>query len=344
MKKATLVVSKYLQNNNIFDKDVHRDGIYDRFIKLKKEFLKYDYDLATDDINKIENSDVVIYASNMPSTLPKKEDIDKSHIILSESAFIKPENYDKNNHKYFNKIFTWADNLVDDKKYFKLNYAHKFPKSINKDLLKKEKLCMLISANKNPPHTSKNDLYSKRRETIRWFEQNHIEDFDLYGVGWDKYKFSGLKIIRAFNRVPYFPRLFMNLTNRTYLSYKGMVDNKKEIMEKYKFSICYENAKDITGYITEKIFDSFFAGCVPIYLGADNILDYVPKSCFIDKRDFDTYESLYKFIKQMTDEEYIKYLYNIENYLNSKQAIQFKSEGFVDIIIANTIGVNSDNK
>jgi hypothetical protein len=42
------------------------------------------------------------------------------------------------------------------------------------------------------------------------------------------------------------------------------VDSKKNTLEKYKFSICYENARDIPGYITEKIFDCFFAGCVPI--------------------------------------------------------------------------------
>ena len=342
MKKATLVVSKYLQNNSVFDKDAHRDDIFDRFIQLKSQFKKHAYDLSTDDINKIDDSDIILYSSNMPSILPREKDINKSYIILSESAFIRPDNYDKNKHKYFHKIFTWADDLVDNKKYLKLNYAHKFPKSINKDLKNKEKLCILISANKNPPHISKNDLYSQRREAIRWFEKNHIDDFDLYGVGWDKYKFSGMKIIRAFNSVPYFPEIFMKLTNQTYPSYKGMVDNKKEVMEKYKFSICYENAKDITGYITEKIFDSFFAGCVPVYWGANNITDHIPKECFIDKRDFDSYEELYGFIKNISDEKYMEYLVNIENYLNSEQSLQFNSKGFSSTIISNTIGDKND--
>lgn len=337
MKKATLVVSKYLQNNNIFDEKAHRDNIFDRFIKLKEEFEKYEYDLSTDDINKIEDSEIVIYSSNMPSILPRQEDIYKSYIILSESHFIRPDNYDKQKHKYFKKVFTWYDEYVDGDKYIKLNYAHKFPKTINKDISKKRKLCTLISANKSAPHTKENDLYSKRVEAIRWFEQNHPEDFDLYGVGWDKYKFSGPIFIRAFNRVPYFPQFFARLTGQNYPSYKGMIDNKKETMEKYKFSICYENAKDISGYITEKIFDSFFAGCVPIYWGANNILDYVPKECFIDFRDFKSYDELYQFIKNMRDDEYMKYLENIENYLNSDKSFQFKSEGFVEAMITNII-------
>jgi hypothetical protein len=31
------------------------------------------------------------------------------------------------------------------------------------------------------------ELYSKRVEAIKWFEKNHPEDFDFYGIGWDRY-------------------------------------------------------------------------------------------------------------------------------------------------------------
>jgi len=39
------------------------------------------------------------------------------------------------------------------------------------------------------------------------------------------------------------------------------------------------------GYITEKIFDSFFTSYVLIYLGAKNITEHVPSNCFIDQRE-----------------------------------------------------------
>jgi alpha(1,3/1,4) fucosyltransferase len=330
MKKATLVVSNYLQNNKRFNLDC-RDNINDRFIKLREEFINYGYDLSTDDINKIEDSEIVIYASNMPIILPKDENIHKSYIILTESSFIRPDNYHKEKHQYFKKVFTWYDGYKYGNKYIKLNIAHKFPENINKDLSTKKKLCILISANKSTPHSKENDLYSKRVDAIRWFEKNHLEDFDLYGIGWNK--LTGSKVIRVLNKIPYFAKIFMQITNKSYPSYKGMVDNKKEVMQKYKFSICYENAKDIPGYITEKIFDSFFAGCIPIYWGADNINDYIPKECFIDKRDFKSYDELYIFIKTMPNEQYIMYLNNIERYIHSEQSYQFKSEGFVKTII-----------
>ena len=40
--------------------------------------------------------------------------------------------------------------------------------------------------------------------------------------------------------------------------------------------------RNVNGYVTEKIFDAFKAGCVPVYWGAENITKYVPAECFID--------------------------------------------------------------
>lgn len=34
------------------------------------------------------------------------------------------------------------------------------------------------------------ELYSHRVKAIKWFEENHIEDFNLWGYGWDTYKFT----------------------------------------------------------------------------------------------------------------------------------------------------------
>jgi hypothetical protein len=340
MKKACLVVNGYLKDNLIFMPDQHRDNWADRFFRLKKAFADRGYDLSTDDINPVAQSEVVIYAANMPKQLPKPEDKEKSYLILSESPFIRPENYDIEKHDCFNKVFTWHDEYVNGQKYIKLNYAHAFPEMISKNLGRKERRCVLIAGNKKPKKSLEDalfklDLYQERENAIRWFEKNHPEDFDLYGVGWDRYVFSGPRIVQALNRVSYLPEIVMKLTGKTYSSYRGTVAQKKDVMERYRFSICYENAKDIPGYITEKIFDSFFAGCVPVYLGANNVKDFIPEKCFIDKRQFPTYEELYEYLTAMSDDEYLSYLHNIEHYLNSDLAFPFRSEGFVQAVVEN---------
>lgn len=341
MKKISLVVSKYLQNNLIFDESgLHRDDIFDRFIKLRQLFKLKGYNLSTDDINTIEESEFVIYSSNMPEKMPI--DKEKSFIILSESEFIRPDNYDRSKHEYFNKIFTWHDDFVDGDKYIKLNYAHKFPSTINKNF--DRKLCHLISANKKASHSTENDLYSKRVDAIRWFEKNKPEDFELYGVGWGSMSFSSQKLTRLMKRIGMLNKLINLLFFKKYPSYKGKVDNKKAAMENYRFSICFENAKNIPGYITEKIFDSFFAGCVPIYWGANNIQKYVPTNCYIDMRDFLSFEELHNYISSINEEQYNAYIDNINKYLESNEAVQFSSSGFAHTVVNTVIGETNDNK
>ncbi len=118
-----------------------------------------------------------------------------------------------------------------------------------------------------------------------------------------------------------------------YRTYKGTVKSKNEVLRRYKFAICYENARDIPGYITEKIFDCFFAGCVPIYLGAPNVTAHIPSETFIDKRNFRTYEELYRYIKDMPDAEYIDYLDAIKNFVLSDKIYPFSAECFAETLV-----------
>lgn len=248
------------------------------------------------------------------------------YLVLFECEVIKPNNWDVNNHKFFDKVFTWNDDIVDNKKYIKINFSQTIPNKINKDLTKKEKLCTLIAGNKKVNHSL--ELYSKRLDAIRWFEHYHPEDFDFYGIGWDEYSHPNRYIRFLLRKIK-----ISTLLKTHYKTYQGKVKSKKEVLEKYNFAICYENARDIPGYITEKIFDCFFAGCIPIYWGANNISKHIPKECFIDKRDFNTYAQLYNYMKSMTEEIYIQYLVHIEKFINSQLMHPFSSEGFIETIM-----------
>lgn len=332
MKKASIVVTQPYTNNNLFDinnRILNRDNCLYHYYLLREEFRKNGIDLSTADINSPFDSDLVIY-SDMPQKMPSLDQMEKSFLIINESELIKPKNWDLKKHKYFKKIFTWNDSFVDNKKYFKVNtfpvmWDNKFPEDV-----KKEKLCVIISGNKKVQ--APNELYSERIKAIRWFEKNHPEDFDLYGIGWDVYTFSG-KISRKLNRFKILKKAFA----LSYPSYRGKVEEKKKVLSKYKFSICYENASSIPGYITEKIFDCFISGCVPIYLGAPNISDYIPKNCFIDKRNFSDYETLYSYIKLMPDNDYQIYLKNIHTFLNSEKMYVFLPESFATTITSEII-------
>lgn len=57
---------------------------------------------------------------------------------------------------------------------------------------------------------------------------------------------------------------------------------KQNVSHAYKFVLAFENVIQY-GWITEKFFDPFFVGSVPVYLGTPNIEEYAPgDNCFIN--------------------------------------------------------------
>lgn len=243
-------------------------------------------------------------------------------VVLQEPEVIIPGNWDIARHAQFDRIFTWNDALVDNVRYFKFNYGNLLPACIPKELTSKEKLCVMIAGNRRSSHAL--ELYSKRQEAIRWFEANHPNDFALYGRGWDKHLFHGPKIWRALNRVAFLGKIF----SPRFSSYRGGVDKKTDVLGRHRFCICYENSTGMPGYISEKIFDSFVSGCVPVYWGAPNVKDHIPAGCFLDRRDFPDYQALYERMRAMPDAEYLAILDEIEVFLNGEKGWKFSAEYF----------------
>ena len=74
------------------------------------------------------------------------------------------------------------------------------------------------------------------------------------------------------------------------------------IYNRYKFIICFENSKT-PGYVTEKIFNVFLSGSIPIYDGAPNINEYI-HSCSMIQLD----EKTIPKIELLNNNEKTKYL------------------------------------
>ena len=81
-------------------------------------------------------------------------------------------------------------------------------------------------------------------------------------------------------------------------------NDKIEYLKDFKFNICPENTIS-DGYITEKLFDAFKAGCIPIYNGDENIeLDLVNKNALLFfKKDEDNTELIKEIEKLHKDDK-----------------------------------------
>ncbi len=240
---------------------------------------------------------------NLPPELSlkklKKIPSDRLVLFAYEPPVISTREYEPKVAECFSKIYTWNDELVDDKKYFKFFYPVLKPMANSLPGFSERKLCAMIAGNKSSHHPY--ELYSERQRILAQMEQKNIEGFDLYGPDWD---------------------------TSAHTSYRGYTDDKMETLKNYRFSICYENMTHIKGYITEKIFDCFAAGTIPVYLGASNITDYIPKHCFIDRRDFNSDAELIKYLQQIDESTYCSYVNHIRAYLKSREAHVFSIENF----------------
>lgn len=225
-------------------------------------------------------------------------------VILYEPPVVEDFAYDQRNHKAFSTIFTWNKDLIELGGKYKPVVFPEPNAPITRSFLgfDERKLLCNFSANKISSHPY--ELYSARKTTIRFVENASPTDFDHYGAGWSS----------------------------DYLSWRGKVDDKLATMARYRFNLCYENASNLRGYLTEKIFDAFHAGCVPIYLGAPDIAELIPPSAFIDRRKFASDSDLLDFIRAMSEAEWQDLINAAWRFLQSENYKRYTAGGMFELL------------
>lgn len=161
-------------------------------------------------------------------------------------------------------------------------------------------------------------LHDKRLSAIYFFGKNNL--LDLYGVNWDSLR---------------------NLPKSWQHKLKPIIDklnpssvnwhNKKELISKYKFALCFENFS-YSEYITEKIIDCFAAGVIPVYLGAPDIEEFIPVDSFIDVRQYQSWGSLLDKMKSITDIQAKEMIDSGRKFLATSEGQLHTFEGFASFI------------
>ena len=228
----------------------------------------------------------------------------KKILIIFEPPTVSPVDYNIQMHVLFDSIFSMIDTLIGEH-YKKLYYPQpSLAIDVPTQWAIRKKFCTLIAGNKEIQ--SPFELYSKRLETIAFFETYAPHNFRF---------------------------LWCWMEQCTAPMLSGNCCCKKRCLENYKFCICYENTRDLPGYVTEKIFDCLVAGYIPVYRGTNNITTYIPNDCFIDARLFDTDEQLYAYLCAFDEQAYQKKIPAITTFLASTHAFLFSCEFFVHSIL-----------
>jgi hypothetical protein len=90
---------------------------------------------------------------------------------------------------------------------------------------------------------------------------------------------------------------------------------------------------NLPDYISEKIFDCFLNGCVPVYWGSHTIDEHIPNTCYIDRRNFKSTSEVHQFLLAIDANQYQQYQDNIQKFLASPKAMEFDTTNYVSTIV-----------
>jgi len=323
MKKTYIALKPFnnrvFYNNAVFNSSLPTSSPYliaARKLLAKNNLIMDTIDIAPKTLTRKYIYLDVPYPWQLKLWIRLLKNISKNILFIIEAPVVNPFSHTKLFHIFFKKIYTWNDDLVDNKKYFKF-VIPKSSKGIDTKtiLFKKKEFLTMMNGNWLPffpfrlLSLSTKELYSKRIKAIEFFDKNIPLDFSLFGRGWNKpQKYSIKQRLFGYHR---------------YKTFRGEFNAKEKyaILSRFKYALCFENSK-ITGYISEKIFDCFKAKCVPVYYGAPNIDKYIPPNCYIDARNFDNYQALYDHLKNIREKEYNIYINRIQTLLKNREFLQ----------------------
>ncbi len=201
-------------------------------------------------------------------------------------------------------ILTWNPDWIDHKQIFKRSIPYFFSFHACNIPFDDRKLVTGISANKHSSYPD--ELYTDRENAYRFFEKTFPDQFNFYGTQW---------------------------SGKGHPCYGGTVKNKYDVFHQYRFALCYENTRTKKDYITEKIWDCLTAQIVPVYAGAENISDYIPKNCYIDRYQFASYEEMAEYLLSIDEDEYNHYLEAARDLLQSEGIKEFSADKYVQQIL-----------
>jgi hypothetical protein len=282
--------------------------------------------------------------------IASRADIIVSAFMAFECPVVEPKPYREfpRLSKAFRHILTWSDSesllpftgrLVPCERF-------QWPQSsdcVHEQIWSRRDRGFLVMINANKlPRLYWQELYTARLQAIEYFHR--YREIDLYGPGWERmpsrvgasvvpmavrrlYRTSGaeLALWQLKQRVAPNP-----LYAAAAAASRGVAKSKSETLGRYTFALCFENMR-IKGWMTEKIFDCFFAGTVPVYWGATDVTDWVPPEAFIDMRAFRDYAELRSFLRSLARRDIERYRDTARAYIESAAFDPFRKRAFVDV-------------
>ena len=161
---------------------------------------------------------------------------------------------------------------------------------------------------------------------------------DVFGPGWSRpgrvrlaHRVYELARTLASRTLPTFKGLSVILQRpRNYL---GLAADKIATMSKYKVAIVIENSSEL---ITEKLFDAWFAGCIPVYVGPGIPYFDLPGGLIVDGGS-GSLAALQEGLEEAFSRDHHEHMVALRVFLESSEAKKWKSEQAIPAILKSVL-------
>jgi len=186
------------------------------------------------------------------------------------------------------------------------------------------------------------DKWSFVRGQLYWLRAAVVSasaSTDVYGHGWAR-----SKAVRFAHRGYEFIRVILSLTLPSLeglrfslaspLSYMGDAGDKIQVTSQYKVALVIENSEEL---ITEKLFDAWFAGCVPVYVGPDVKPFGLPSSLLIRCED-PTVTEVEARIAEALQIDFAAFSKELQLFLQGSEAREWDAPIAIQFILDSALG------
>ena len=168
------------------------------------------------------------------------------------------------------------------------------------------------------------------------------DDVIVYGHGWSRNIFVRLahrayELLRTIGS-----GVTPNLKGSTFLAsaprhYLGTVQDKIATMSKYKVALVIENSQEL---MTEKLFDAWFSGCVPVYVGPPLAPFGIPESLVI-RCDEPSIAALDLAIKKALETDHAAFAKEVRSFLDRPESKSWRAVDAIAQVLKEALQTNS---
>jgi len=214
------------------------------------------------------------FDNNPAEKLPKVKGRPPTVLVRQEPSVVRPQNFRPDYLKHMSMVIDVGRSPFASKS--RINWPQRWTLEhlVSPKIASSERIDRFAIINANKMSFAKGELY-----TLRRIAAQKSSDIDVWGFDWDMPWFR--RATKAFEELLIPLKHGFGIKPAAIkgwfispLSFKGTSKDKLSTLASYKYALVIENSIE---YMSEKLFDSLFAGTFPIYVGPNPVDFGIPE-------------------------------------------------------------------